>query len=285
MEKIDVCINVFGKPWQTLCTLKSLMNHSGDLIDKIYLIKENQQPYNENIDWIFKYFDNLIIYTPKHYNFIKRDVNLFDTDEVLSVRYQYGIENTNKNYLLIIHNDVLFEDNIVLNLLNNIGESVGIGQIGQCWNCPLFDEGICDGDKLQKNIYDNKTYNEIISIVDKYPNKRTYYQSRNQISTSKPFPMPECRLNEWVCLIDINKVKRETPPNGNVPYFGLYSGVDLGSAWFREMSLKGYKFTNYNKDFIHGFWANKAGHPVLTNRDEYIESEKRAKQYFEKNLK
>jgi hypothetical protein len=24
MEKVDVCINVFGKPWQTLCTLKTL---------------------------------------------------------------------------------------------------------------------------------------------------------------------------------------------------------------------------------------------------------------------
>ena len=39
-NKVDVCINVFGKPWQTLCTLKSLMKHSGDKIDKIYFIKE-----------------------------------------------------------------------------------------------------------------------------------------------------------------------------------------------------------------------------------------------------
>ena len=30
-NKVDVCINVYGKPWQTLCTLKSLMKHSGDI--------------------------------------------------------------------------------------------------------------------------------------------------------------------------------------------------------------------------------------------------------------
>ncbi len=39
MEKVDVVINVYGKPWQTLCTLKSLMFHSGKHIDKIFLIK------------------------------------------------------------------------------------------------------------------------------------------------------------------------------------------------------------------------------------------------------
>jgi len=57
-NKIDVVINVYGKPWQTLCTLKSLMINSGHHIDKIFLIKESEQPYSEDIDWIFDYFDN-----------------------------------------------------------------------------------------------------------------------------------------------------------------------------------------------------------------------------------
>ena len=55
-KSVDVCINVYGKPWQTLCTLKSLMQHSGHHIDKIYLIKEHRQPYHEKIDFIFKFF-------------------------------------------------------------------------------------------------------------------------------------------------------------------------------------------------------------------------------------
>jgi hypothetical protein len=40
MEIVDVIINVYGKPWQTICTLKSLIKHSGNHIDKIYLIEE-----------------------------------------------------------------------------------------------------------------------------------------------------------------------------------------------------------------------------------------------------
>jgi hypothetical protein len=39
MEKVDVVIHVYGKPWQTLCTLKSLMKHSGKHIDKIFFVK------------------------------------------------------------------------------------------------------------------------------------------------------------------------------------------------------------------------------------------------------
>ena len=33
MKKVDVIVHAYGKPWQTLCTLKSLMSHSGEHID------------------------------------------------------------------------------------------------------------------------------------------------------------------------------------------------------------------------------------------------------------
>ena len=42
-------------------TLKSLMKHSSTHIDKIYLIKEKEQPYNEEIDWIFSYFEEIFL--------------------------------------------------------------------------------------------------------------------------------------------------------------------------------------------------------------------------------
>ena len=56
MEKVDVVIHVYGKPWQTLCTLKSLMKHSGKHIDKIFFVKEPNQPYGDNIE--IKYATN-----------------------------------------------------------------------------------------------------------------------------------------------------------------------------------------------------------------------------------
>ena len=101
-KTIDVCINVYGKPWQTLCTLKSLIKYSGQHIDKIYLIKEREQPYNSDIDFIFKFLKNLIIYIPIKHEFWSTLTNLTDEKERLAIRYQYGIENSDKKYLFLI---------------------------------------------------------------------------------------------------------------------------------------------------------------------------------------
>ncbi len=285
MDKIDVCINIYGKPWQTLCTLKSLIKHSGHLIDKIYVIKELEQPYNENIDWIFNYFDNIEIYTPNKYTFIKGKVNVYDYYDMLNVRYQYGIYKTDKKFLFITHNDVLYEEDIIGNMINSMGDAVGIGEIGQCWNCPLFEEKICSGDKLEENYQKKYKYEDIVSIVNKYPEKRTYYQSRKYISKENPFPMTECRLNEWACLLNVIKLKKENYPYGKIPYFGLYKGVDLGSGWFREMFLKGYKFIDYRKGFIHGYWANSHGYEAQLKQESYTQSEENAKMYFEAHFR
>ena len=53
--KVDVVIQVYGKPWQTLCTLESLMAHSQQWINKIYLTEEAKHPFGDNIDLVFEY--------------------------------------------------------------------------------------------------------------------------------------------------------------------------------------------------------------------------------------
>jgi hypothetical protein len=274
--KVDVIINVYGKPWQTICTLKSLQKYSGNNIDKIYLIKEKNQPYNENIDFISKYFDNIITYTPKYYNFTKHHVNHNDIDDILSVRYQYGIEKTDKKFVFITHNDVLYNADIIGNMLNKIGDAVGIGEIGQCWNCPAKLNNLCSGEKFNDW---NPTYNDIINLG--LPHVRT---NHSNIDNKHPKPLPECRLNEWACLIDVEKTKKENYPYNNIPYFGQYSGVDLGCDWFKEMYLKGYKFIDHRTDYIHGYWANNAGYPTQLNVDNYKKSEDNAKIYYEQHF-
>jgi hypothetical protein len=276
MEKVDVCINVFGKPWQTLCTLKSLMKHSGHLIDKIYLIKEKEQPYNTNIDWIFDYFDNLIIYTNEKYNFIKRDVNVFDENDILNIRYQFGFKKSDKKFIFITHNDVLYTDDIIGDMMSKIEDSVGIGEIGQCWNCPAFNDGVCSGEKFNDW---NPTYDDILKLTLPYTRTGIF-----NINKDNPKPLPECRLNEWACLVNKEMINSETFPKSDTPFFGLY-GLDLGTEWFRSMYLKGYKFIDYRKNFNHGFWADKAGHPTLINQNEYNASEETAKKYYEENFK
>jgi hypothetical protein len=276
MEKVDVIINVYGKPWQTLCTLKTLIKHSGNHIDKIFLIKENEQPYNEDISWIFDYFNNIVVYTPKKYNFIKRNVNLIDNDDRYGVRYQYGIENSDKKYVFITHNDVLYTGDIIGEMLNLIGDSVGVGEIGQCWNCPAKKMNLCSGDKFYEW---NPTYNDVLSLP--LPHVRTSLQNIDRIN---PKPMPECRLNEWSCLINREINNKETYPNSNTPLFGMY-GIDMGDLWFRSLHLKGYNFIDYRKNFIHSYWSTiTSGYQTQLKKELYDKSEENAKKYYEENF-
>lgn len=271
-NKVDVCINVFGKPWQTLCTLKTLMKHSGGKIDKIYLIKESNQPYEEDLDWIFKYFDNLIIHIPKNYIFTKFNTNYLDESDRHTVRYQYGIEKSDKKFIFITHNDVLYIGDIIGDMLDKIGDSIGIGEIGQCWNCPAFSEGLCSGSKFYEW---NPTIDEVLSL--KLPHIRT---GSHNIDRNNPKPMPECRLNEWACLINLELNNKETFPNNNTPFFGEY-GLDLGVPWFKSLHLKGYKFTDYRENYIHSYWSETSGYPTQLNKNIYDKSEENAKKYYE----
>lgn len=272
--KVDVCVNVYGKPWQTLCTLKSLMCHSSKFIDKIYLIKEKHQPYNESIEWIYDYFDNLIIYEPENYVFLHFNPLNNNYYNISDIRYEYGIQNSDKKFIFITHNDVLYTGDIIGEMLEKIGDSVGIGEIGQCWNCPAKANGLCSGEKFNDW---NPTYNEVIKLL---PYVRTQH---NMIDEQNPKPLPECRLNEWSCLINREISNNETYPNGDTPPFGSV-GIDVGTIWFRSMVLKGYKFVDYRKNFKHSYWSDVGnGYQTQLNQEKYILSEKNAKNYYLEN--
>ncbi len=277
MEKVDVVINVYGKPWQTLCTLKSLMFHSGKHIDKIFLIKEKNQPYNETIEWIYKYFDNLVTYTPKKFLGHKNNekFNIDDETDRFTVRHQYGFEKSEKRFIFITHNDVLYTGNIINDMLNKIGDSIGIGQIGQCWNCPAFDYGLCSGEKFyewEPTVGDLHNFN--------LPHIRTTIEN---IDYENVKPMPECRLNEWACLINRELSNNETYPNGDTPFFGFF-GLDSGTPWFRNLFFKNYKIVDYRENFTHCYWSEvPSGYQTQLDEKLYINAEKNAKKYFLEN--
>lgn len=297
--KIDVAINVYGKPWQTLVSLKSLLKVSAKYIDKIYFIEEKKQPYNADVRWVIDElkYKNLIYFKPKYHLWIKgtsRFKFLWNAAYRKSLRYQYAIENTNKKYLLIIHNDIIFDSDIVKPFLENIEDAFGIGQIGQCWNCPMFYEAICDGSKYNDVEFN---YQQALDATLKYPESRTF-DSKSIIDKNNPKPMPECRINEWCCLIDMDLYRQMVIPKGNVLPFGGYFKVDLADAWFCGMTLKGYKPKHYNiyKNIKHGYFSNSEqisevngyclglsthnGHSALTNEEKYIKEEDEAKQVY-----
>jgi hypothetical protein len=292
MKKIDVCLNVFGKPYQTIITLKSLLKHSSQHIDKIYLIEEEKQPNDYNFELIKNEvnYDGLIRFKPKQFLWILvTDFNLYhkDNDYKMSLRYEYGLNNTDKSHMLLIHNDVLFQKDIVGELLNEDENLFGIGRVGQCWNCPLFSENLCSGDRLEKNLVNNFNYDDISKLVDKYNTSRTYIK-KNHIDTKKPLPLPECRINEWCMLINVDLYRKEVLEDKRVVPFGGYFIMDIGDLWFKQMVDLGYKFKNFDIDkyITHAYFSDTGnGHQSLFNAKKYELEEVEAKKHYEKNFK
>jgi hypothetical protein len=297
--KIDIAINVYGKPWQTLVSLKSLLKVSAKFIDKIYFIEENKQPYNVDVRWVIDElnYKELIYFKPKKHLWIENTSRFkfkWNADYRQSLRYQYAIENTDKKYLLIIHNDILFDTDIVKPFLDNIQGAFGIGQIGQCWNCPLFYENICNGAKYNDVQF---TYQQVKEVISKYPKSRTY-KRRKFIERKYPKLMPECRINEWCCLVDIDLYRKMVMPKGKVLPFGGYFKVDLADAWFHGMIKAGYRPQYYNiyNNIKHGYFSGTEqtaevngyclglsahnGHSALSNEEKYIKEEEEAKLMF-----
>jgi hypothetical protein len=98
-------------------------------------------------------------------------------------------------------------------------------------------------------------------------------------------PLPECRLHEWACLINIEKTRKEVVPYGLIDPFGSYAGFDLGMSWFRDLTLKGYKFRNFDisKYCRHG-WEGLWGDESMQKFALYIKTEDAAAEYLEDNF-
>ena len=151
-KRVDLAIVFFGKPMQTIIAIKSMLAHSGQHIDTIFLSHEQMQPHG---DWsglhkvidYFRYEPVTFVVQRPHYFLPPNvtDVARTRQDERYrhSIMYQYALETTDKPYLCVLHNDMLFHDDMIGPMLvafDQQPELAGIGSIGQCWSCPASSE-------------------------------------------------------------------------------------------------------------------------------------------------
>lgn len=130
---IDACINVYGKPWQTLLALKTLLEHSSGEIDTIYYCEEARQPPDYDFDIVSRHLasQKIVRYLlperpqnrPMGYEAIEEA--MVSGVRAHSLRYQYGLEMSNKKWMLLVHNDVQFFGNIVMQMLSEAKPNVG----------------------------------------------------------------------------------------------------------------------------------------------------------------
>lgn len=291
---VDVAINYYGKPYHTMVTLASLLEHSAPHIGKIYLIKEAQQPEGAHlIDDLIAATDwDVEVFTPRYYLGWQRSrtpsillrrllVGPRDRDFRLSYRYQYALETSERRYVFLTHNDVLFQADAIspmLALIQREGHA-GVGDIGACWKCPAHAASLCTDNRPQQL---RLSHEEAVRLYEQYPSEHRN-PNASRLDQTNPIPFPECRLNEWFALIDTAAYRRETKPWGSTEPLGSYELGDVGIAWFRSMMHKGYSFGHYNQGYRHPWTPERGGggHEALFDDVLYETEERAAQQYYE----
>ncbi|CAG4991653.1 hypothetical protein DYBT9275_00802 [Dyadobacter sp. CECT 9275] len=284
---VDAAINAYGKPYQTAVTLLTLLRHSGEWINKIYFVEEKKQPEPSNFKFILDYLgDKVVYYRPKvwlwtnklRFNFLKNFKKYR-----YAIRYQYAWEKSDSKYLLVLHNDVYFKGDLVGAYLENLGAASGIGRVGQCWVCPAYSANLCNPDKYTAY---RPSYLELMELSVRYPQARTRTYS-DVVNPAIPWPLPECRLNEYVAMIDLEKTRKDTIPLGKGSAFGSYERLDVGVKWFFDMNNLGHSFQHFDYDpYATHSWISlkNAGHDALFNEDVYQYEESVAKEVLKREF-
>lgn len=293
IEKIDICVLFYGKAYNTIVTLKSLLDHSGQHIDTIYLIHENKQPHGD-VSGIYKVLDlfkdrKIVVYRPSYFyglGGVDYDRAKSDRKYRWSLPYQYALEKTDKKYLMVVHNDVLFHGDIIGSRLAYMNDPdkvyAGIGSIGQCWSCPAHYELGCNGFKFREHKLSAEEY---FAVAEKHPEFRRLDIARELVDQGRIFPLPECRMNEHAAMINVEIYRKEVLPLGDsVCFGGRWDGVDLGCVWFYQMINKGYEFKQVILE-DHGthspFSYTGSGIASYDDREIYEYTEREARKYYE----
>ena len=279
---VDCLINVFAKPYQTALSLLSLLKHSGQHIDRVFFTVEKSNV--DRHDTLLARLPKIVHYVPGHWLWTDPvDLALLDdADYRRSIRYQYGWEQSDKRYVFITHNDCLYTGDIVGAMLKSIDGHIAVGRIGQCWNCPAAWVEACRPERYMEF---RPTFAELSQLYRAVPVpaggvRRPYHQPDfDDAFKHQPWPLPECRVNEWAALVDLGQARPLTRPLGDAAPFGAIlrsggSNLDVGVAWFRDMHRLGHRVRHFDVDaHVH----HGAGHPALFDRERYADGEARAR--------
>lgn len=293
-HKVDISINYYGKPYQTLVTLLTLWKHSRHHIDTIYLVIEKQQPYTQygvikTMQWALRHLPVRYRYaTHFYYAGSPPLASLNDPEMRYGLKYQYGLEKTTNKFHFLTHNDCLYKDDLLGMMLEQVSDSgeeiAGVGMIGQCWNCPAFFAKVCDGSRFERF---RPTPAELLNLVNQYPPPRASLHY-DLIEQGYTHPLPECRLNEYACLVNAEQYQKLTQPNGKiVPLGAAWHGTDWGTIWFHDMVNLGYKFVHFpfEQHMTHApFTPSKSGHMSDHDPNEYQKTEENAWHYLQKEF-
>ncbi len=251
--KVDVAIQSYKKPELLIYTLLSLKKHSGKHIDIIYInddgssdeqfavyesrqfqdamspIKIKTRRNKNRMGWWYAPVKGL---NPKWGNITEKTLKNIKFNikskaikaERSDVRYQWAIDNTDKEFLFILHDDIIFYADVIelyINSLKSMENPGAVGDLGQCWRCGHAIKG-CNPKKILSGTIPDPSWPD-------YKN-----------DTKNRWP---CRLNEWCLMIAINAAK--TIEERDNVLFGNYDNKgDIGAYWFSLLVKYNFNFSD-----------------------------------------
>lgn len=285
---VDVALHIFGKPYQTALCLASLMRHMGDRLRTVYYVMEPSRPKFDTLGP-----ETLVDFVPRMHSCMVPEwlvtrplepVRLREDAYRQSLRYQYAWESSDADCLFTIHNDMEFRGDVLTPLLNALPGHVAVGPLGQCWNCPAAREdivkacGVNGGVPCRPGAYGDFRCSpgdlQALYRKARAVGMRLRVEGRTQFGPEyerSPWPLPECRVNEWCCLVDLRKAREATAPRGPGRPFGCYLPYqDMGVAWFRDMHRQGLKARHVP---LPPHVLHRGGHQALFDEREYRAAE------------
>jgi hypothetical protein len=303
-EKVNVALNIFGKPYQTALAVLSLLRFCDRRIDRFYLQFEPQGIRYDSVPpyaiaaWLG---DRAVVTQPELW--IKDDPvdigRLSDPAYRLAIRYQPAFEYSDRRCLFVMHNDVLITKDIIGAMLAAIGDAFAVGAVGQCWNCPASREELVRQAGLGATPCDPERYTDfrpdfaaLLRLYDLAEQARfgvrPYRKGLAAHYRENAWPLPECRINEWGCLIDLEKVRQCLPPQAGVPPFGANEAcgevcLDTNVAWFRELHrlnpdlhARHFALDTYLRHWVGNFRMDRKPH---------LQAERQAQALLEKSFR
>lgn len=288
--KVDVAVQSYKKPESLIYTLLSLKKCCGKHIDTIYInddcsgdditlhyaepeflelmapikikIRINDKPSGYTHTIVTKEVFSRKSFVQKlqllgHF-LIKRAKWYSTTDDI---RYQWAINNTDKKYIYLIHDDIKFFGDVLGLYISKMEEDnrmAVVGDLGGSKRCVFGPCGEkCSPQKINMGIFPCLSY----------PNMGKKSLFHTLLGRYKRY----CRINEWSCLLNIDVCKELARSEG--VFFGNYeSGGDVGTYWFDRIISRGYKFLdplplkeNRANYYLH-WWQGYEGHDVWVDK-------------------
>lgn len=302
MEKTDVALNIFAKPYQTALAILSLLRVSAEHIGTIWLQFEpagsrydTESPYLIAKYLLEELHFPCVIFQPEIWFdcAVADQTRLHEEAYRMGLRFEYALEHCQSRLLFLMHNDILLHKDLLGALIQNLGQAFAIGPLGQCWNCPAKDgeltTSIVNHEPCNPDDYSNfqLSLEELISLYQaadaKKSLRRSYTDGLKTNFATQPWPLPECRINEWACLIDLERTRPLTIPFGKALPIGAYSQcgrntLDIGVTWFRAMHQHGLVAKNFATEGWLTHWVG-TGHK---SQIRYTQGEDRAKNILQR---